>query len=424
MEFEEIFKKYEGLVKSIAKKYIGKGLSFEDLVQHGSIGLWQASEKFNESLGYELSTYATYWIKAEIENGIAELSDLSKYKIQQVNKMKQAENELTQELKRDPTDKEIADKLEMPLEKLLELKTLSQQNISLEKTIDSESDFVVADFIADKSMTPEEQLIYNEEKKDSELIKEAFLKTLYPHEKLIYILKNKKEINNTKIAKRLGVTRVRIKQIEENIENKLNDFYYSDEYHNITNGKTDRLLKDIIEKQKRNIEVSAKADKIAKYEDYEKLKEKNFKDISTRFQEEYAINLRYPTFEEQFNNICEQKNITESMFCRATNLSEETFKYYKTNGAIPSIKAMVSFGIYFKLGSHTINALLDTVGYSFKKNNRTHLAYTFVLEELKGYPIEYCNKVLELLGIEEKDLLNRYPKGKKESKKRQEQKKN
>ena len=424
MDFEEILKRYEGLVKSIAKKYIGNGLSFEDLVQYGNIGLWQASEKFNESLGYEFSTYSTYWIKSEIENGIAELGNLSKYKKKQVNKMKQVENELTQELKRDPTDKEIANKLEMPLEKLVELKTISQQNIPLEKTIDSENDFVVADFIADKSMTPEEQLIYNEEKKDSELIREAFLKTLYPHEKLIYILKNKKEINNTKIAKKLGVNRVRIKQIEENIENKLNDFYYSDEYHNITNGKTDRLLKDIIEKQKRNIEVSAKADKIAKYEDYEKLKEKNFKDISTRFQEEYAINLRYPTFEEQFNNICEQKNITESMFCRATNLSEETFKYYKTKGAIPSIKAMVSFGIYFKLGSHTINALLDTVGYSFKKNNRTHLAYTFVLEELKGYPIEYCNKVLELLGIEEKDLLNRYPKGKKESKKRQEQKKN
>lgn len=418
MEFEEILQKYNGLVKSIASKYKGQGLDPEDLEQYGIIGLWKATENFDESLGNELSTYATPYIKNEIQKGIDEFNNSTEYKARLVRRMKKVINELTQELKRDPTDREIANKLEMSLEKITELKTLSQQNISLENTIDSESDSTISDFIADKSMTPEEQLIYNEEKKDSELIKEAFLKTLYPHERLIYILKNKKEINNTKIAKKLGVNRVRIKQIEKNIENKLNDFYYSDEYHNITNGKTDRLLKVIIEKQKGNIDVSAKADKIAKYEDYEKLKEKNFKDISTRFQEEYAINLRYPTFEEQFNNICEQKNITESMFCRATNLSEETFKYYKTEGAIPSIKAMVSFGIYFKLGSHTINALLDTVGYSFKKNNRTHLAYTFVLEELKGYPIEYCNKVLELLGIEEKDLLNRYPQGKKESKKR------
>ena len=424
MEEERILNENEWLVKSIAKKYIGNGVPFEDLLHYGRYGLWIASEKFDESKGTKISTLATPWIKWEIEDYIAETKGISNYNSKRINKMKKVENELTQELKRDPTDKEVADRLEIPLEKLVELKTLSQQNISLESTIDSESDATLSDVIADNSMTPEEQTIDNENKKDIQLIKEAFFKTLYPHEKLIYTFKYKEEMNDTNIAKKLGVNRVKIKKIVENINNKLNDFYESDEYHNITNGKTDRLLKDIIEKQKRNIDISAKTEKIAKYEDYEKLEEKNFKDISTRFQEEYAINLRYPTFEEQFKNICEQKDITESMFCRATNLSEETFKYYKTKGAIPSIKAMVSFGIYFKLSSHTINALLDTAGYSFKKNNRTHLAYAFVLEKLNGYPIEYCNKVLELLGIEEKDFLNIYPQAKKKSKKKQEQQKN
>lgn len=204
MEFEEILQKHKGLVKSIASKYKGQGLDPEDLEQYGIIGLWKATENFYESLGNELSTYATPYIKNEIQKGIDEFNNSTEYKARLVRRMKKVINELTQELKRDPTDREIADKLEMSLEKITELKTLSQQNISLENTIDSESDSTISDFIADKSMTPEEQLIYNEEKKDSELIKEAFLKTLYPHERLIYILKNKKEMNNTKIAKKLG----------------------------------------------------------------------------------------------------------------------------------------------------------------------------------------------------------------------------
>ena len=419
MEIEETLKKYEGLVISIANKYVGNGLSFEELKQCGDIGLFEAITKFDKSKGYELSTYATYYIRNEIENGIDELSGISKYKNQQVRKMKKIVNELTQELKREPTDREIADKLEIPLEKLVELKSLSQQNISLENTIDGESASVVADFIADNSMTPEEQLIHEEEKRDSQLIKETFLKTLYYYERVVYTLRYEKKMNITSIAKKLNTNRVRINDIQKDIEKKYNDFFESEEYYKITNGKTDNLLKKIIEERKQNIDVSANGGKFAEYENYEKLSEIDFKEISKRFKDEYAINLKFPTFWEYFKEICETKDITYAKFKRATGLSKSQFETYKTPKAKPSISAIVSFGIYFKLGINTVNALLETGGYKFKKNDRTHLAYSFVLEQLKGYPIEYCNKVLELLGVEEAYLLNSNRKKRGKNKKKQ-----
>lgn len=417
MEIEETLKKYEGLVKSIAKKYNGKGLSFEDLVQHGTIGLWEAIGKFDESLGYELSTYATYYIKNEIENGIAELSDLSKYKAQQVRKMKQIENELTQELKRKPTDREIADKLEMPLEKLEELKSLSQQNISLDNTIDSESDTVVADFIADTSMTPEEQMIYNEEKRDSKLIKEAFFNTLYQYERVIYTLRYEKNINVTNVAKKFKVTRARIIEIEKDIKEKQRAFFKSKEYYNIVDGKTDNLLQKIIEEQKRNIDVSATGEKIAKYENYEKLQEINFKEILSGFEEDFELKLKFPTFGAYFRDLCKTKGITYTTFKRATGLSETQFKIYKTDKAKPSIASIVALGVYYKISFSVILDLMSLNGYCFKANDRTHLAYMYILQHLSGYPIEYCNKVLELLGVEEDRLLKRNKKGNKKKKK-------
>lgn len=413
MEVEEILNKYEGLVKKNAKKYIGNDIPFEDLVQHGNIGLWIATEKFNEKLGYEFSTYATYWIKWYIEEGIAESRGISNYNNKRINKMKKVQSELTQELKRDPTDKEVADRLEMPLEKLVDLKTLSQQNISLENTIDSESDAIVLDFIADESMTPEEQIIDNENKKDIQLINEAFLKTLYPYERCIYFLRENKKMNLASVAKKLNTHRARISQIDKNIKEKQVLFYKSDEYYKIVEGKSESLLKEIIAEQKKNIDASAKGEKFAKYENYENLPEINFKELSKRFQDEYGSALMFPTFGEYFKDICKKKKITYAKFHRATGLSESSFSNYKSPKPNPSIEAIVSFGIYFKIGIQTINTLLELGGFRFKINDRTHLAYTFVLEELKGYPIKYCNKVLELLGVEEDYLLNSDKKKKK-----------
>ena len=418
MEANEILNTYEGLVKSIAKKYIGNGIPFEDLVHYGRIGLWQASTKFNEKSGYKISTLATYWIKWEIENGIAtESGVLSQYMNKQIRKMKRIESDLTQELKREPNDKEIADKLEIPLEKVVELKTLAQQNISLDNTIDSESDSTISDFIADDSMTPEEQLIYEEEKKDSKLIKEAFLKTLYPYERMVYFLRIEKKQKITYVAKKLGVGRTRISKIEKDIKEKQAVFFRSEEYYNIVNGKSESVLEEIKKEQKRNIDASAKGEKFAEYENYEDLPEIDFKELSKRFENEYASALMFPTFGDLFKDVCKKHNVTAQKFCRATGLSESEFSVYKGKKPTPSVSAIVSFGIYFKIGSHTINELLRLGGYNFIFNDRTHLAYTFVLEELKGYPIKYCNKVLELLGVEEDYFLNSDRKKRKKNKK-------
>lgn len=418
MEFEELLEKHKGLIKSIAKKYIGNGISFENLICYGELGLWEASKRFDEKRGNKFSTLATYWIKWEIEDGIAtESGDLSQYRIKQIRKMKRAESELTQELKREPTDKEIADKLEIPLEKLVELKTIAQQNISLDNTIDSESDSTISDFIADDSMTPEEQLIYEEEKKDSKLIKEAFLKTLYPYERMVYFLRIEKNQKITYVAKKLGVGRTRITKIEKDIKEKQAVFFRSEEYYNIVNGKSESVLKEIIKEQKRNIDASAKGEKFAEYENYEDLPEIDFKELSKRFESEYASALMFPTFGKYFKDVCDKHNITCEKFCRATGLSKSQFDKYKSDHPTPSVSAIVSFGIYFKIGSHTINNLLELGGYNFKLNDRTHLAYTFVLEQLKGYPIKYCNKVLELLGVEKDYFLNSDKKKRKKNKK-------
>lgn len=405
MNFERVLVDYEGLVKGIVKNYLNRGLSKEDLVQNGNIGLWEACNRYEKDLGTKFSTYATYWIKAIIEDALAELSDISKYRIRQINKMKQAINVLSQELDREPTDSELANKLEMPLEKIEELKKLSQQSISLEKTIDSENNATISDFIADNSMTPEEQLIYEEEKRDSQLINEAFLRTLLPHERFVYFLRNNKKLNISKTAKKLGTYRKRIYDIENNISEKLALFFKSEEYIKLTSGKSEEVLKRIIEEHKKNIDASAKGEKLAKFENYENLKEINFKELLNRFQGEYETVLKFPTFGEHFKDICETKNITFTTFNRATGLSESQFSNYKSGNAKPSISALVALGIYFKISTHQINALVELAGYRFKINDKTHMAYMFVLEQLKGYPIEYCNKVLELLGVEEDKLL-------------------
>ena len=107
-------------------------------------------------------------------------------------------------------------------------------------------------------MTPEEQLIHEEEKKDSQLIKETFLKTLYYYERVVYTLRYEKKMNITSIAKKLNTNRVRINDIQKDIEKKYNDFFESEEYYKLTNGKTDNLLKKIIEERKQNIKYDIK----------------------------------------------------------------------------------------------------------------------------------------------------------------------
>lgn len=406
MEDNKLIEENEGLVLSIIKKVAPYGLKeedIEDLKQYGYIGVYEAKQKFDKNKGVKFVTYATPWIKYNIQKGLALLYGFSRYRNNQIIEMKQAENELTQELNRKPTDNELADKLQIPLEKLREIKKLTQQKISLEKSIDSENKSTISDVIADNSMTPEEQLIAKEELKIREKIDKAFFRTLTRGEKKVYLLRKKYNITTT--AKMLGSTRQRIYTIENDIKLKDISFRQTKEYYEIENGTTKKLLKEIIEENKKNIDVSAKGEKIAEYENYESLKEKDFKELSSTFFREYSESTMYPTFGEFFKKICEDRGITKEMFYRATKLEESSFTNYKSSNASPSLSALIAFGIYFKISTNIIEKLIRLSGCYLKENDKTHMAYSFILENLKGYPIAYCNKVLEFFGVEEKDFL-------------------
>lgn len=406
MEDSKLIEENRGLVLSIIKKNSPKGLSaedIEDLEQYGYIGVLEAKQKFDNNKGVKFSTYATPWIKYNVQKGIAQLLGFSRYRNNQIIEMKRAENELAQELNRKPTDNELADKLQIPLEKLTEIKKLIQPKVSLENSIDSESKSTMADVIADDSMNPEEQLIAKEELKIRERIEKAFFRTLTKGEKRVYLLRKKYNITTT--AKMLGSTRQRIYTIENDIELKDSSFRLSEEYHNIEDGITKNLLKEIIEESKKNIDISVKGEKISEYENYEDLQEKDFKELSTKFFRDYSESTMYPTFGKFFKKICEDRGITETMFCRATKLDKSSFTNYKSSKASPSLVSLIAFGIYFKISTNIIEKLIRLSGCYLKENDKTHMAYSFILENLKGYPIAYCNKVLELFGIEEKDFL-------------------
>ena len=214
----------------------------------------------------------------------------------------------------------------------------------------------------------------------------------------------------------LGSTRQRIYAIKKDIELKDSLFRQSEEYYNIENGITINLLKEIIEECKKNIDVSVKGEKISEYENYEDLQEKDFKELSTKFFHDYNESTMYPTFGEFFKKVCEDRGITESMFCRATKLDGSSFTNYKSSKPSPSLVSLIAFGIYFKISTNIIEKLIRLSGCYLKENDKTHMAYSFILENLKGYPIAYCNKVLELFGIEEKDFLQTQKKKRKRKK--------